>query len=417
MTTTINPHDVAVADIPKVRADLLAEGDALVTRAAGAALDPAAESDFHAITRNVAVLDFRARAAELGDAAGRVGARGIIPDKTVTGDGDAPERPPREVGGISPIAFSEEQVRGLHESLMRNQPGQATALETRAVTAPPMATISDFRLPPVTKLRERFRIASLLPMQATAHVSATFYTTSTGATAAATVAEGALKPTSNPAYTAVTVPVRKIAHIVDVSKEALDDYPSMNQIVQEEMTAGLINTENLQLLSGDGTGTNLTGMLTASGILTYTPGAAEARYVSIRHAIRLLQAAFIDPDTVILNPADAEIFDLSNSTGAGLHAVLDNDSPGASVGALGSAPSRWAWGLRIVSDTMQTAGTATVASFAQAAVVFQREPANIFVDPFSQSANNLVRFICEERLALGVLRPTAICLVTFNGTV
>ncbi len=40
----------------------------------------------------------------------------------------------------------------------------------------------------------------------------------------------------------------------------------------------------------------------------------------------------------------------------------------------------------------------------------------LLVDPYSQSANNLVRFIAEERIAVGSPRPTALVKVTFNGT-
>ena len=62
-----------------------------------------------------------------------------------------------------------------------------------------------------------------------------------------------------------------------------------------------------------------------------------------------------------------------------------------------------------------TSGTALVANLADAAMVFWRKPATARVDPYSRSAFNIVRFIAEERLALGVLRPTAL-LDHVNGT-
>lgn len=244
-----------------------------------------------------------------------------------------------------------------------------------------------------------------MPTQRVETASATYYTTSTGATAAATVAEGGTKPESTPAWTAVSAPIRKIAHFVDVSKEALDDYSNFVQVVRDEMTAGLYNAENLQLISGNGTPPNLTGLLDTSGILTYlAPSGSEETAVSIRKAITLMQNAFVEPEVVILNPADAELFDLTNFADDGLHAVMTVAEDGA----------KSAWGLKIIVTTQIASGTALVANLTESTVVFLREPATIFVDPYSQSDKNMVRFICEERIGLGVTRPTGICEVTFD---
>jgi hypothetical protein len=65
---------------------------------------------------------------------------------------------------------------------------------------------------------------------------------------------------------------------------------------------------------------NLKGLLNRSGIVTYAPGGAEARYISIRHGIRLMEDVEAVPEIIVLNPADAELFDLSNATTAGMHA-------------------------------------------------------------------------------------------------
>jgi hypothetical protein len=40
------------------------------------------------------------------------------------------------------------------------------------------------------------------------------------------------------------------------------------------------------------------------------PGGAEARYQSIRHGIRLMEDKEAVPEIIVLNPADAELFDL-----------------------------------------------------------------------------------------------------------
>lgn len=324
----------------------------------------------------------------------------------LTGGSDE-DRPPRSVGGLAPIEFSQDQLRSLHSDLMAGKPSTAE-IETRAVTAYPMSDIPMYRLDPVTLLRERTRLAQLMPNQPVETASVTYYTTSTGATAADTVAAGALKPESTPGWTAVDEPIRKIAHRTDVPKEALDDYANFAAIVGREMTAGLYQAESLQLLSGSGTAPDIDGLLNRTGILVYdaTAAGAEDTAVSIRKAITLMQADHIDPDVIVLHPDDAELFDLTNYATAGLHANA----------SLSGESTRQAWGLQIVVSNQITTGTAMVANLAESTVLFMREPATVFVDPYSQSSSNLVRFICEERVGLGVTRPEGICSVTFDYT-
>ena len=51
------------------------------------------------------------------------------------------------------------------------------------------------------------------------------------------------------------------------------------------------------------------------------------------------------PEIIVLNPADAELFDLSNSTSAGIHATPDF------TGGLQQGPARSVWGLTPVRST------------------------------------------------------------------
>ncbi len=309
----------------------------------------------------------------------------------------------RRIGALDPIDFSEVQLRGLHEELMAGKPSQAP-LESRAVTDYP--TIPKYDTNPVTFLRERTRIAQLMPTQRVESGSVTHYTTSAAASAADTVEPGATKPESTPGWTAVPTPIRKIAHWTDVPKEALDDFSTFASVIRNEMVSGLYNAENLQLISGSGVSPDITGMLATSGISTYLATGPEDTAVSIRKAITQMQQDFIDPDVIVVNPADAELFDLTNYDADGLHAVPNL--------AGGSAPT--AWGVRLVITTQIASGKAIVANLAESTVLYMREPAVVFVDPYSQSNKNLVRFICEERLGLGVTRPEGILEVTFDYT-
>jgi HK97 family phage major capsid protein len=57
----------------------------------------------------------------------------------------------------------------------------------------------------------------------------------------------------------VAAPVRKLAHYTRVNDEVLADFDNFRTVVSSEMIAGLIATENDQLLNGDGNAPNLTG--------------------------------------------------------------------------------------------------------------------------------------------------------------
>lgn len=329
---------------------------------------------------------------------GGVNLEGLLPD--IGGPGSSSRAP-----GAPGFEARSEDVRRLFDEVRDGT--TAGRLEFRAVTAYPAVTTQNV-VGVVPLRREPTRVAAYMPNQPVETATASYWSTTTGATAAATVAPGAAKPESTPGWTSTTSTVRKVAHFTQVPKEALDDFPSFQSIVESEMLAGLVNTENTQLVSGDGTGTNLTGLLVASGIQTYAPGSAEARLRSILHAITMLRTgtAFLEADTVVLHPTDWEIIQTyATSTGDFLVAT-----------AVVDATARSLFGVPVVVTTGIASGTGLVGALAASTVVFQREMPSVFVDPYSASTSNLVKFICEERLALGVVRPTGLVKITFNGT-
>ena len=329
-------------------------------------------------------------------------------DNRLAGLADGLEgRSERDIRNLPRVAFTGDQLRELHAGLQEGRAVSVTA-ETRAVTAAPPSLIPTYVTPPISFAREPTRVASFIPTQVVEHASVVYYKTTTAASAAATVAEGAAKPESTPGWTAVTAPVRKIAHWVQVSSEALADYANFQQVVQDEMTAGLILQENAQILSGDGTGTNLTGLTVTSGILAYAPGAAEQRLLSILHGITLLRSgsSFTEADRIMLNPSDWEIvLKSADTTGELMVSPVPTSTTPMSL-----------WGVPVTVTSQVTAGTGIVANLAAGAVVFSREPARLFIDPYGLSTSNMVRILAEERLALGVTRPSAIVKITFNGS-
>jgi HK97 family phage major capsid protein len=346
--------------------------------------------------------DIAMRSTAIADAMGRLG--NVIPDSDTN---PVVHRQERSVDNLPRIAFGDEQLREAHSGLLENRPVTIVA-EQRAIVAPPMSTVADYKLDPVPFAREPVRVASYIPTQLTSAASVVYMRGSTAASAAATVAEGAAKPESSPGWTAVTVPIRKIAHWCQVSREALQDFGTFEQVLANEMTQGVVLQENAQIIGGDGLGTNLVGLTAVSGIQTYAPVAAEARILSILHGITLLRtgSSFVEADRIILHPNDWEIvLKYAATTGELIVSPTPQSAQGMSL-----------WGVPVTVTSQLSAGTAIVANLAESSVIFSREPVQIYVDVFGLMTSNMIRLVAEERLALGVTRPSAVVRISFNGT-
>lgn len=221
------------------------------------------------------------------------------------------------------------------------------------------------------------------------------------------VAEGSAKPQAGPTLAVVTEPIRTVAAWVNLTRQVAADSPQVRDYLDGRLRYSVKRRADGQVISGDGTSPNISGLTDRSGIVTYAPAAAEARYVSIRHAIRLMEDVESVPEIVILNPADAELFDLSNSTSAGLHAVENMAGSGA----------RTSWGLTQVRSTAVTAGTAVLVDPMAVAVLDRQQVTAYMTDSHASNfTSNILTLLLEARLGLAVFDPDGIGVVTFNGT-
>lgn len=131
---------------------------------------------------------------------------------------------------------------------------------------------------------------------------------------AATVGEAGNKPELTLDLSDVDSVVRKLAAFVRVSDEMLSDVPAAAKYINMRLRYAVEEREELQLIAGDGTGTNLVGILSTSGILTHAVG-ADTRADAIRKAITKIQvAAKMQPTGIILHPNDFEALSLQKDT-------------------------------------------------------------------------------------------------------
>jgi HK97 family phage major capsid protein len=214
---------------------------------------------------------------------------------------------------------------------------------------------------------------------------------------AAPVADGALKPTSVYSLAEVEDRVRVIAHLSEpVPERYFADHANLQDFLRTEMEAGLYLALENQVIHGDGTGENLTGLLNTSGILVQA--FATDALTSIRKAMTSLEVYGITPTALVLNPVDAEALDLLRDSGATGKYLL-GDPGGDGVEKLWKVP-------RVPSNAV-AAGTALLGDWQQAQVIV-REDATLALDRSGENfTKNLVTMRLEGRFGFAVKRPNA----------
>lgn len=224
--------------------------------------------------------------------------------------------------------------------------------------------------------------------------------------AAAPVAEGAQKPESSLEFNLQSTPVRTIAHWIQASKQILQDVPALQSYIDTRMRFGLMIVEEDQILSGDGTGQNLLGLIPqATPFDTGRVRAGDTRIDIVRRAMTQVRLAEYRADAIVLHPSDWEEIELTK-TDDGAY-VWANPR-----GLLGPT----LWGLPVIDTTAVEEGEFLVGNFQMAAMLWDREDAvvDISTEDRDNFIKNMVTIRAEERLALEVSRPEALIYGDFE---
>lgn len=224
---------------------------------------------------------------------------------------------------------------------------------------------------------------------------------------AAEVAEGGQIGQSSITFSPGTMPVQSIAHFVKVTRQLAMDNAAMAAYINRRMIYGVnLRVEN-QLVAGNGTSPNLSG-LTLAGNFTahgYTSASLTALNLSPTNRFDLIgkmigDCALADypADVVVLNTADWWTLRLTKDT-QGRYILGDP----------GSAAPPVLFGLPVVASNAMTSGNVWVGSLSQAATKHDRE--TVTLDLSDSDENNfqlqLVSVRAIRRVALTVEKPTA----------
>lgn len=222
------------------------------------------------------------------------------------------------------------------------------------------------------------------------------------------VAEGSAKPQAGPTLAVVTEPIQTIAAWVNITRQVAADSTQVMDYLDGRLRYSVKRRADGQVINGNGTSPNISGLLDRTGINAYTaPAGSEEAYVSIRKAITLMEQDEAVPEIIVLNPDDAEKFDLANHAADGLHAVPNVAGPGA----------RTAWGLTQVRSTAVASGTAVLIDPMAVAVLDRQQVTAYMTDSHASNfVSNILTLLMEARLGLAVFEPAGICSVTFDYT-
>lgn len=215
---------------------------------------------------------------------------------------------------------------------------------------------------------------------------------------AAEVAQGALKPESEAVFEQYNVPVQVVAHWMKVSNQLLADAPAIASYINTRLRDGLAQRIERQLLLGNGTTPNLSGLTDAGNFTAYTATSGDNLADAINRAKYALWATGNAPDTVIVNPADWSAMELARETGG---AYL--------YGTPGTLAGTTPFGVAVVMSNYMPQGSFLIGNLAGSATIYQREGATVEAGFVNEDfTRNLVTLRAEERLALAVDRPSGI---------
>ncbi len=270
----------------------------------------------------------------------------------------------------------------------------------------------------VTGFRRRLTIADLLGQGTLSGKSITYFVEGALEGDFTTVAEGGQKPQIHYADpTAVTEALKKIAAFIKESDEMIDDLPFLASAINNRLLYNLGLFEENQLLSGNGTGTNILGLLNRVGVqsLGAAGDAAAGNPDSIFKAITAVSTATgLDADGIVINPTDYQTLRLSRDAndqyfGGGFFA--------GQYGQGGIVEQPPLWGLKTVVTPVIAAGTVAVGAFQQATTLYRKGGVQVEATNSNENdfTNNKVTIRAEERVALAVRQPAAIVKLTLGA--
>lgn len=269
-----------------------------------------------------------------------------------------------------------------------------------------------YRVPGIQALEQReLVIEDLFPHIPISENSVEYVKEKSFTNNAAPVAEAAQKPASTLETETAQTPVQVVAHWTRITRQLADDAGALAAFINARMVYGVDLAVENQILSGNGTSPNLSGLMktgnyTAQEFTLAQIGGSTANLLDLlRMSFAKVNYWSYRTSAVLLNPMDwASLQGLKGSNGEYL---------------LGSPADSFAnstvWGVRVVQTAAMDEGKFLAGDFARAATVYDRM--QTVIDIASQNEDDFIKNLytirAERRLALAVERTKAMIGGTF----
>lgn len=303
-----------------------------------------------------------------------------------------------------------------HGNFSVSSPEFKAAADPHAVGASFGAVLTDVDRTIVQAYRRPVVVADLLGTGRISGNAITYYVEGAVEGGFTTVAEGGQKPQlHNVNPTPVTDSLKKIAAWWDNTDEMVEDLDFWETEINNRGLYLLALAEEDQLLNGDGTGSNVLGLLNRSGIQAEASAAeADNADAVFRGLTKVQTATGLSADGIVINPLDYQAFRLSKD---GNQQYYGGGFFAGEYGNGGIVQQPPLWGQRTVITSAIAQGTVLVGAFKAAATVYRKggvrvESTNSDAGKFTK---NIVTTRVEERIALAARIPSAVVEVSLSN--
>lgn len=305
----------------------------------------------------------------------------------------------------SPPSFALDgvQVKAMYEKAAARESFSVRCKDTLGFNDTAIEQLPPQLAPWITKAVHERRILDRLPTTACDAPSYEIvqHVSTTGA--AGVVAEGTAKPEVKLNLNNIVLPMIKLALHSAVSWETISDYDRFTSYLQLELPLQVVDVENQQLLYGTGADGQIQGLYHTPSILTHNcSGHSATEYLDdIEESIEQLRSgpALAEPDLFVISPST---WSALRRTKDDLHRyVLSPDPTREEATSL--------WGVETVVTTQCEPGDAFLIDTTKMGKAIIREGISFRQGTADDDfVRNLLRWVVEERLNLGVERPSAV---------
>jgi HK97 family phage major capsid protein len=252
----------------------------------------------------------------------------------------------------------------------------------------------------------KVHIRSLVPVGTISTGLFTFPKETGGEGEAGPQTQGSTKPQIDFDITMTDAPAQYIAGFVRISRQMLDDVPAMTSFLQARLLEKYLLAEDSQLLFGNGSAPNLTGLTINAAAFS---GAATVDVEQLVQAIAQVEASNYSATGILINPSDwANIVNTKNTNSA-------YSLPGSTVvttdGTLSIA------GIPIYKSTAITADKFLVGDWSMGAQIMQNQGISVqFSEMDSDNfQKNMITVRVEARIAFPIYYNSAFVYGDFGN--